>query len=174
MSKTATATTYVLDPDHTFPRFEYSHFGYSTQVSRFDRTTGTVVYDKAAQTAAIDITIDMKSVNTGSALFNEHIQGIDFLDTANFPTATFKSTQVHFKDGVPKAVDGNLTIKGITRPVTLEVTSFRNAEHPMAKKDAIGANAVATIKRSDFKADKYAPYVDDQLTLHIAIEAIAQ
>ena len=170
----AAPTTYVLDPDHTYPRFEYSHFGYSTQINRFDNTSGKIVYDKEAKTGAVDITIDMKSVNTGSKLFNEHIQEADFLDTTKFPTATFKSTKVIFEGDKPAAIDGNLTIKGITKPVSLKVTSFKNAVHPMTKKDAIGADAVTTIKRSDFNAGKYAPHVDDEMTLRISLEAMAQ
>ena len=170
----AAPETYVVDPDHTFPRFEYSHFGYSTQLSRFDRTSGKVVYDKAAKTGSVDVVIDMKSVNTGSTLFNEHIQAANFLDTAAYPTATFKSNRVHFEGDNVAKIDGTLTIKGISKPVTLEVTSFRNAMHPMANKDAIGANATTRIKRSDFNAAKYAPHVGDELTLTIALEAIRQ
>lgn len=170
----AAPETYVIDNTHTFPRFEYNHFGYSTQLSRFDKTTGAVVFDQAAKTGSVDVTIDMKSVSTGSALFNEHIQGEDFLDTGKYPTATFKSTKVHFKGDKPSKVEGNLTIKGITKPVTLEVTSFQAMEHPIVKKPAIGANAKTTIKRSDFNAGKYAPYVGDDVTLTIALEAVKQ
>ena len=92
----AAPETYVVDGSHTFPRFSYSHLGFSTQLSRFNKTTGKVVFDKAAKTGSVDIEIDAKSVDTGSTLFNEHIQGEDFLDTAKFPTATFKSTKVIF------------------------------------------------------------------------------
>ena len=89
--------TFAIDNSHTFPRFSYSHFGLSTQLSHFDKTTGNIVLDKAAKTGSVDITIDTKSVNTGFATFNEHIQGEDFLDTAKYPTATFKSTKVIFE-----------------------------------------------------------------------------
>jgi len=170
----AAPETFVLDGTHTFPRFEYSHFGFSNQVQRFDKTTGTVVYDKVAKTGAVDITIDAKSVNTGYPLFNEHLQGEDFLDTAKYPTITFKSTAVKFDGDKPATIEGNLTIKGITKPVTLTVTSFQAMPHPMLKKDAIGANATAKIKRSEFNAGKYAPYVGDDLTLTFAVEAIKQ
>ncbi|MRR52135.1 MAG: YceI family protein [Rhodocyclaceae bacterium] len=166
--------TYVIDGNHTFPSFSYSHLGYSTQVSRFNKTTGKVVLDKAARTGAVDVVIDMKSVDTGSATFNEHIQGEDFLDTAKYPTATFKSISVTFEGDKPVAVDGNLTIKGVTRPVTLRVTSFLNMPHPMMKKDALGANATTVIKRSEFNAGKYAPHVGDDVTLTIAIEAFKE
>ncbi|WP_333584400.1 YceI family protein [Rivihabitans pingtungensis] len=170
----AAPVTYTVDNTHTFPRFSYSHFGYSTQLSRFDTTRGTVVYDAAAKTGSVDITIDAKSVNTGYATFNEHIQGEDFLDTAKFPTATFKSTKVIFKGDKPVKVEGNLTLKGVTKPVTLTVTSFQSMAHPMLKKPAIGANAFTVVKRSDFGAGKYAPYVGDEVRIDIALEAIAE
>lgn len=165
---------YAVDDSHTFPRFEYSHFGYSNQIHRFNKTSGTVVYDRAARSGSVDIRIDAKSVDTGTALLNEHIQGEDFFDTANYPAIAFKSTQVKFEGDKPVAVEGNLTVKGVTRPVTLTVTSFQAMPHPILKKEAIGANAVARIKRSEFNAGKYAPYVSDDVTLTIALEAVKQ
>lgn len=170
----AAPETYVLDANHTYPRFEYSHFGYSTQLSRFDKTTGTIVIDRAAKTGSADIAIDMTSVNTGSALFNQHIQGEDFLDTAKHPTATFKSTAMRFEGDKPAAIDGNLTIKGISKPVTLAVTSFHCMPHPILKKDACGANATTKVKRTDFNAGKYAPHVGDEVTITLAVEAVKQ
>ena len=168
----AAPETYVVDGSHTFPRFSYSHLGFSTQLSRFNKTTGKVVFDKAAKTGSVDIEIDAKSVDTGSTLFNEHIQGEDFLDTAKFPTATFKSTKVLFKGDKPAKIQGELTIKGVTKSVILTVTSFQAMPHPMQKKDAIGANATTTIKRSEFNAGKYAPHVGDEVRIDIANEAI--
>ena len=170
----AAPATYVLDTNHTFPRFSYSHFGFSTQLSRFDKTSGKIVFDKAAKTGSVDIVIDTTSVDTGSQLFNGHIQGEDFLDTAKYPTATFKSTKVVFEGDKPVSIDGNLTLKGVTKPVTLTVTSFQNMAHPMLKKDAIGANATVTVKRSEFNAGKYAPYVGDDVKIDIAVEAIQE
>jgi len=170
----AAPQTYVVDSTHTFPRFSYSHFGYSTQLSSFKQTTGKVVFDAQAKTGSVDIAIDMKSVNTGFDDFNGHIQGEDFLDTAKFPTATFKSTRVVFDGDKPRSIDGVLTIKGVSKPVTLTVTSFQAMPHPMLKKPALGANAFTTIKRSEFNAGKFAPYVGDEVRIDIAIEAIAQ
>ena len=172
-SAVAAPVTYGVDGSHTFPRFSYSHFGYSTQLSSFSKTKGKVVFDAEAKTGAVEIVIDTKSVNTGFADFNDHIQGEDFLDTAKFPEATFKSTKVVFEGDKPKAVEGQLTIKGVTKPVTLTVTSFHAMPHPMLKKPAIGANAFTVIKRSEFNAGKYAPYVGDEVRIDIAIEAIA-
>jgi polyisoprenoid-binding protein YceI len=170
----AAPETYILDGTHSMPRFSYNHMGYSTQLSRFNKTTGKVVFDKQAKSGEVDITIDMKSVDSGYALFNEHLQGADFFDTARFPTATFKSTKVTFAGDKPSTVEGNLTIKGITKPVTLAVSSFHAMPHPMMKKDAIGANASTVIKRSEFNAGKYAPGVSDEVRIDLAIEAIKE
>lgn len=170
----AAPETFVVDGTHTFPRFSYSHFGFSTQLSHFNKTTGKIVLDKAAKTATVDIEIDTKSVDTGYATFNEHIQGEDFLDTAKYPTATFKSSKVVFEGDKPVAIEGQLTLKGVTKPVTLTVSSYKAMPHPMMKKDAIGANAWTVVKRSEFNAGKYAPNVGDEVRIDIAIEAIKQ
>lgn len=173
-SAIAAPETYVLDSSHTFPRFSYSHFGLPTQLSHFDKTSGKVVFDKVAKTGSVDIVIDTKSVNTGFTTFNEHIQGEDFLDTARFPTAIFKSSKVVFEGDKPSKIEGNLTLKGVTKPVTLTVTSFLAMPHPMMKKDAIGANAYTVIKRSEFNAGKFAPHVGDEVRIDVAIEAIKE
>ena len=174
VSAVAAPVTYDVDGSHTFPRFSYSHFGFSTQLSSFSKTTGKVVFDAEAKKGSVDIVIDTKSVSTGFADFNEHIQGEDFLDTAKFPQATFKSTKVVFEGDKPQAIEGLLTIKGVTKPVTLTVTSFQAMPHPMLKKPALGANAFTVIKRSEFNAGKFAPYVGDEVRIDIAIEALAQ
>lgn len=170
----AVPETFVIDGTHSFPRFSYSHFGLSTQISRFDKTTGKIVLDKEAKTGSVDVVIDTKSVDTGYSVFNGHIQGEDFLDTAKYPTATFKSTKVNFEGDKPVSVDGNLTIKGVTKPVTLTLKSFQSMPHPMLKKDAIGANATTKISRTEFGAGKYAPNVGDEVTLDISVEAIKE
>ena len=168
----AAPETYNVDSGHSFPRFSYSHFGLSTQLSKFNKTTGTLVLDTAAKTGSVDVVIDMKSVDTGSTAFNGHIQGEDFLDTARFPTASFKSTKVVFDGDKPSTIEGNLTIKGVTKPVTLKVTHFVSTAHPMLKKPAIGADASTVIKRSEFNAGKFAPNVGDEVTISLAVEAI--
>lgn len=170
----AAPQTYVVDSSHTFPRFSYNHMGLSKQILRFDKTTGTVALDKEAKEAKVDVTIDMTSISTGFEAFDGHIQGEDFLDTGRYPTATFKSTKVVFEGDKPVSIEGDLTIKDVTKPVTLTVTSFFNGPHPMLKKDAIGANATAVISRTAFNAGKFAPGVGDEVTLDIALEAIAE
>lgn len=170
----ASPETYTIDSNHTLPRFSYSHFGYSTQLSRFDRTSGKIIIDRQTKTGAVEATIDTTSVNTGSALFNEHIQGKDFLDTARYPTATFKSAQLRFEGDKLVSLDGILTLKGISKPVTLTVTSFQCMPHPILKKDACGANATTMVKRTDFNMGKYAPDVSDEVTITLPVEAVKE
>lgn len=170
----AAPETYVIDENHTKPRFEYNHLGYSIQLSRFDKANGKITLDRAAKIGSVDVVIDAKSVNTGYALFNEHLQGEDFFDTAKYPAITFKSNTLKFDNDKLVAVVGELTVKGVTKPVTLTVTSFKCMPHPMLKKDACGANATTTIKRSEFNAGKHAPYVGDEVTLTIPVEAVRE
>ncbi|MCB5364874.1 polyisoprenoid-binding protein [Pusillimonas sp. CC-YST705] len=169
----AAPVTYELDPSHSFAGFSYPHIGLSTQQQRFNGAKGTIVLDTDAKTGSVDVTVDTTSITTGHDGFDKHIQGPEFLDTAAHPTATFKSSKVIFEGDKPVAAEGDLTIKGVTKPVTLKLTSFASKEHPMAKKPAIGANATAVIKRSEFNASKFVPAVSDDVTLVLVVEAIA-
>ena len=170
----AAPETYIIDGNHTMPRFSYSHFGYSIQLSKFDKASGKIVLDKDTKQGSADVTIQTTSVNTGYALFNEHIQAEDFFNTAKYPTATFTSNKLNFKGDKLSSIDGTLTIKGIAKPVTFVVTTFLCMPHPMAKKDACGANATAVVKRSDFNMGKHVPYVSDEVTIDIPVEAIKE
>jgi len=172
VSAQAAPVTYTIDNSHTYPHFTYNHLGFSNQTHKFDKTTGTVVLDRAAKAGWVDVTIDATSVNTGSTLFNEHIQAVDFFDTAKYPTITFKSGRMIFNDDQPVSLAGDLTIKGITRPVTLTITHFKCQPHPMLKVEACGANATTQVKRSEFSMGKNVPYVSDEVTLTLAIEAV--
>ncbi|QKM65189.1 polyisoprenoid-binding protein [Polynucleobacter tropicus] len=167
----AAPATYTADANHTFAQFEYNHLGFSNQTSRFNTVTGTVTIDQAAKKGSADITIDAKSVDTGSTLFNGHIQGEDFLSTTEFPTATFQSNDMIFKGNKPVALKGTLTLKGVSKPVTLKITNLDCKKHPMTGVDYCGANAETKVKRTEFNMGKYAPYVGDDVTILIAIEA---
>jgi len=166
--------TYNIEPTHSMPRFEYSHLGYSMQLSRFDKIAGTITLDRIKRTGSVDVTIDAKSVNTGMALFNEHIQAEDLFNTAKYPTITYKSNKLKFDGDKVVSVEGDLTVKGVTKPVTLTVNSFLCMPHPMVKKEACGVTATAKIKRSDFGVTKGVPYVSDEVTLTLPVEAIKQ
>jgi polyisoprenoid-binding protein YceI len=167
----AAPTTYTTDANHTFAQFEYNHLGFSNQTSRFNTVNGTVTIDPAAKKGSADITIDTKSIDTGSTIFNSHIQGEDFLSTTQFPTASFQSSDMIFKGDKPVALKGVLTLKGVSKPVTLKITNFDCKKHPMTGVEYCGANAETKVKRTEFNMGKYAPNVGDDVTIMIAIEA---
>ena len=170
----AAPETFVIDNSHTYPHFSYNHLGFSNQTHKFDKTSGKVVLDRAAKTGSVDVTIDATSVNTGFALFNEHLQAADFFDTAKYPTITFKSHKMAFRGDQPVSLASDLTIKGVTKPVTLTITHFKCQPHPMLKVEACGANATTQVKRSEFNMGKNVPYVSDEVTLTLAIEAVKE
>lgn len=171
----AAPLTYQVEPSHTFVHFTYTHLGLSTQTQRFDTVQGTVSLDQEAKKGNIDMKVDTRSVSTGFPLFNEHIQGKDHFDTEQFPQATFVSKDVQFDGDKPVSAKGDLTIKGITRPVTMTIESFLTMpKHPMLGKPALGADGKIQIKRSDFGMAANVPYVGDDVTIRIALEAIAQ
>ena len=161
-------------PIYTFPSFSYTHLGFSKQQSRFDKTTGKITIDRAAKSGSLDVSIDTKSVNTGVEIFNGHLKGEDYFNVEKFPAITFKSGTFKFEGDKLASVNGDLTIKGVTKPVTLAVTSFNCAPHPFTKKEMCGANASTTIKRSEFNAGKNVPAVSDEVTLNIVVEAIKE
>lgn len=167
----AAPETYTIDPTHTFPSFEVSHLGFSTQRGRFNVTTGKVVLDRAKGMAEADISIDARSISTGLAKLEEHLRAEDFFFVEKHPTITFKSTKARFSGDKLAALDGELTMRGVTKPVTLTVTAFHCGLNPIVKKQACGADAVATIKRSDFGINYALPMVGDEVKLLIQVEA---
>jgi polyisoprenoid-binding protein YceI len=149
----AAPVTYTVDPEHTYPSFEADHFGgMSVWRGKFDRSSGTVVLDLAAQTGTVDITIDTASVDVGLEKLNTHLKGPDagMFDVAKYPSATYKGKLVKFVDGKPTEVQGELTFHGVTKPVNLTIRSFKCMQHPMKKKEFCGADAVGSINRDDF------------------------
>jgi polyisoprenoid-binding protein YceI len=170
----AAPETFVIDNSHTYPHFTYNHLGFSNQTHKFDKTSGKVVLDRAEKAGSVLVTIDATSVNTGYALFNEHLQAADFFDTARYPTITFKSDKMAFRGDQPVSLVGDLTIKGVTKQVTLDITHFKCQPHPMLKVEACGANATTQVKRSEFNMGKNVPFVSDEVTLTLAIEAVRE
>ncbi len=164
--------TFTVDPNHTFPAFEIGHFGYSLQRGRFNKTTGRITLDTAAKQGSADIAIDTGSVSTGHAKLEDHLRGEDFFNSAKHPQMTFKSNNFAFEGDKVKSASGDLTINGVTRPVTLKADQFNCAPHPMLKKKACGAELTTTIKRSDFGIKTFLPAVADDVMLRINVEAI--
>lgn len=166
------AESYTVDPRHTFPTFEVMHLGYSTQRGKFTRTSGKIELDRAAKRGAVDIVIDAASISTGEPKLADHLRSEDFFHVAQHPTISFKSTRLHFDGDQLASVDGNLTLRGITQPVSLTVEHFHCAPHPMLKREVCGADATAVIKRSDFGVKYAIPAVADDVKLVLSIEAI--
>ncbi|MEW6167015.1 MAG: YceI family protein [Pseudomonadota bacterium] len=165
------ADTYVIDDTHTLPTFEVSHLGFSTTRGSFTETKGTVTLDTAKKTGSVDITIAVDSLQTAVPKLTDHLKSDEFFDAAKYPTITFKADQLSFEGERLKSVAGELTMHGVTKPVTLDVTHFVCKEHPMKKVPHCGADAVTTIKRSDWGIDAYLPAVGDEVTLKIQVEA---
>jgi len=169
------ADTYKIDPSHTYPSFEADHMGgLSTWRGKFDKTDGSIVLDRAAKSGTVDITIDTTTIDFGHAKMNEHAKGAEIFDTAKFPTATYKGKLV-FKGDVPTSVNGELTLHGVTKPVTLAINKFKCIQHPMLKREVCGADASATFKRSDFGVSYGEQYgFNQEVKLAIQVEAIKQ
>src|SRR5262245_28935212 len=123
------ADRYKIDSDHTQPSFEVPHMGISFWRGKFTKTEGTLTLDRAAKTGTVEGKIDAASVSFGQAKLEEHVRSKDFLDVAQFPTATYKGT-IKFSGDTPKSVDGQLTLHGVTKPLTLTINSFKCIEHP--------------------------------------------
>lgn len=165
------ADTFIVDPEHTFVSFSYKHFNYSIQTSRFDNVTGVILFDKENNTGNIRISIDTKSISTGSVIFNKRIQEDDFFATDRFPIATFESDDIVFNNEDITSVQGKLTIKDITKPISIMVTNFSCSRNLLTLKYTCGANATAKLNRSDFDMEKYVPFVGNEMAITIAIEA---
>jgi polyisoprenoid-binding protein YceI len=165
------AESYTIDSNHTLPVYEINHFNWSTQRGRFNKVTGKITLDTAAKTGSMNVVIDVASIDSGVAKLDEHLLSEDFFNVAKHPTMSFKSDKMVFQGDKPKSVPGQFTMLGVTKPVTLAIDSFHCAENPFAKKMACGANAVATIKRSEFGMSTYTPGLGDEVKLLINVEA---
>lgn len=181
MSAFAAPATYVMDPLHSYPNFTVSHLGMSTIHGRFDKMTGTITLDQAAKTGSLEAKIASASVSTGDAKHadgtrarDEHLRSADFFNSAEFPDVIFKSTKFNFKGDDVESVDGTLTMLGVTKPVKLNVTSFKCAPHPFNKKPMCGADAQTSFKRTDWGMKFGVPGIGDEVKLTISIEAYPQ
>ena len=167
----AEPVTYTMDPAHTDVIAQWNHFGYSNPIAHFGQVDGTITYDPDnVSTSSVEVTLPMSGLSSHVAAFDEHLRSEELFDVANFPEATFRSTHVEATDG-GLSVAGDLTIKGITRPVVLAATINAVSDHPMTGQPSAGFDATTTIKRSDFGLGLYAPAVSDEVQIRITTEA---
>ncbi|MCR4298571.1 MAG: YceI family protein [Gallionella sp.] len=166
------ADNYTIDSRHTWPVFEVNHMGFSTQRGRFNKSSGKITLDTATKKGGVDITIETASLDMGFDKWDEHMKSEDFFNAEFYPAMHFISDKLVFDGDKVVAAEGSFTLLGVTRPLTLTVSNFRCAPHPMLKKPACGADITATLKRSEFGMTKYVPAVSDEVKIFVPVEAV--
>ena len=171
----ADVATYKLDSSHTYPSFEADHFGgLSVWRGKFDKSQGAVTLDRAAKTSTVNVTTDIASVSTGNTKLDEHLQSAEFFNAAKYPEATYTGT-IKFDGDKPAEIVGNLTLHGVTKPLTLKIDSFKCIQHPMLKREVCGVDAAGEFDRADFGVDYGKSYGFKTATkLEISAEGIKQ
>ena len=172
LSVHAAPESYTIEPNHTIPRFSINHMGFSTHMAQFSKSAGKIMLDTAAKTGSLNITIQSASFNGSNEAFEKHVRGPDFFDAEKFPTMTYNSTRFIFSGDNLSSVEGEFTMLGVTKPLTLTVTGFRCGNHPFNKKAMCGADATAKLKRSEFGMKTFIPAIGDEVTLMIQVEAL--
>ena len=174
LSATAATIAYNVDPEHTYPSFEADHLGgLSTWRGKFNHTSGTITLDKSARSGDVAITVDMTSADFGLDALNTAMQGKEMFEADKYPRATYRGRLADFVDGRPTRVVGDLTLHGITRPLTLTIDAFKCMPHPVFKREVCGADALATFKRDDFGMTAGKDYgFSMDVALRIQVEAI--
>jgi polyisoprenoid-binding protein YceI len=168
----AAPVTYKIDPNHTNVIASWSHFGFSHPSINFGQADGSIVYDaENVSASSVQVTLPLSGLSAFAANFNDHLSSGDWFDAAKYPAATFKSTKVEAAGDGKLKVTGDLTVKGVTKPVVLDVNLNKAGEQPQAKRPAVGFDATATVKRSDFGLGAYVPNVSDEVSLRITTEA---
>ena len=175
----AAPDNYTIDSYHTFPNFSLDHLGVSTIYGSFKKTSGKATLDRAAKSGSLDLAIETASVDTGDQdkgsrprSRDEHLRSADFFNAAEFPRMTYKSTSFAFSGDNPSAIEGNLTLLGVTKPVHLTLERFKCNPATATAKERCGGNATGKIKRSDFGMKTGIPSIGDEVTLLISFEAL--
>ena len=171
----AAPVTFEIEPSHTYPSFEADHMGLSIWRGKFNHTVGKIVLDKAAGSGTVDVVVDINSIDFGQDKLNEEAGEAKFFNAEEFPQATYKGKLAEFKNGAPTRVDGELTLHGVTKPLSLAINRFKCIQHPYYKREACGADALATFKRDDFGVTVGKDYgFDMSVTLRISVEAVEE
>jgi polyisoprenoid-binding protein YceI len=166
------ADSYTIDSAHTFPNFTISHLGFSTMHGRFNKTAGKLTLDEAKGTGSVDVVIDAASVDTGFQRRDDDLRSPSFLNAVEFPKITYKSTKVTINKDSTGVVEGNLTIAGVTKPVSLNVKRIHCGPDPFKKTEyRCGFDAETTIKRSDFGVKYGLPAIGDEMNIALEVEA---
>ncbi|MBI4996449.1 MAG: polyisoprenoid-binding protein [Rhodocyclales bacterium] len=172
LAGTAVADGYNIDPRHTFPVFEVSHYGFSVQRGRFNKVSGRLELDVENKRGSVDVGIDTASVDVGFEDWNKQMRGERFFQTDRFPEARFVARDFAFDPLQPTPVSGELTLLGVTRTVVLKIGQWRCAKHPMLPRQLCGADIETTIKRSDYGMISGLPGIGDEVKIMIPVEAL--
>jgi polyisoprenoid-binding protein YceI len=171
----AAPTTYEIDPSHTYPSFEADHMGISVWRGKLNKSSGQVQYDKAAGTGSVEIVTELASIDFGMDALSTWARGKDFFEVEKHPRAVFKGSLQSPVGGLPTQLVGELTLHGVTRPLTLAVHSLKCIQHPMLKRDYCGADASGSFNRDDFGLGAGKDYgFKMNVDLRIQVEAVAQ
>jgi len=166
---------YEIDPNHTFPSFEADHMGVSVWRGKFNASQGEISLDRSAGTGTVEVTIDTASVDYGLDVMNDKAREADLLDAGKYPKAVYKGRLANFRHGAPTRVKGELTLRGVTRPLDLTIDRFKCIPHPMHKRELCGADALGTFRRDEFGIDAGKDYgFDMNVTLRIQVEAVQE
>lgn len=175
LASVAAPESYTFDSPHSIPTFSIDYIGFTTIRGRFDKASGKFTIDRAAKTGSLDYVIDTTSVNTGDIdrgsrprTRDEHLKTPDFFSVAEFPRMTFKASNVKFTGDFPSELQGDLTMVGVTRPVSLKIERWKCGTNPFYKREGCGGDAVASIKRSDFGMKYGIPMLGDDITLNLS------
>lgn len=169
----ASAQVYNIDPSHTYPSFEADHMGLSVWRGKFTKSSGKIVLDRQSKTGgSIEIAIDASTIDFGHAKMNEKARGDEMFNVAKYPMVTFKSTTLKFEGDKLVAVDGEMTMLGITKPLSLTLTHFKCLIHPLHKREVCGADAYGRFDRSEFGMNIGLPRFSPEIKLAIQVEGI--
>ena len=168
----AEAVKFVLDKPHTQIAFFINHLGFSNSLGKFTDYEGFIMYDQTEPAkSSVEVTIKTASIDLDDPKWNEHMIGADFFNVEKFPDMTFKSTAIEVTSDNTANITGDLTILGVTKPVTLSVVHNQTGKHPFSGKNGVGFSATTSIKRSDFGMGYGLPAVSDDVRIMIEVEA---
>ena len=171
LSARAAPEEFTIDPQHTYTTFEVNHLGISTQRGRFNDTSGKVIFDPQEGNNNIEIKINAGSVDTGNESMEKLLRSEDFFNTEKYPDILFRAHKVIFNNEKPESIEGELTLLGVTKPVTLNVLGYNCTRKPFLIRLTCGIDATTTIKRSEFGMNSFLSFVSDEVKLLIQAEA---
>ena len=169
----AQAQVYGIDADHTYPSLEFPHMGISVWRGKFTKTRGTVELDRAARAGKVDVTVEAASIDFGHRVMNDVARSAEWLNVEAHPTLRYVGT-VRFEGDTPSAIDGQLTMLGVTRPVPLRIASFKCITHPIFRREVCGADASGSLDRAEFGLNQLTADGAAKIALRIQVEALAR